>query len=231
MQLFEAMGKALCLGRLSSTARKQKCWLWRELIANTHGSGWHLWGQVSGERGRQDYRGRVRFSALLAAVAVRFGAIVAVVMAFLEDSFFVAANLVDLRSVVPWKRFEVAYVGAGELERIEEKSRAFVVNATVENGLHDLLNGDLNGVGVFQKRQFEAGIGFHADRSADAHISASARPRFVVPIAEVGVAQGNGVADLPVGENVIALFHFVSHKRKTAHNGAVCTPLYIPVKI
>jgi len=153
---------------------------------------------------------------------VRFGAVVAVILAFfvafiaanaiVEDFFVVSADVVDLRSVVGWKRFEVANVGAGELERVEEESGALIVNAAVENGLHDLLNGDLNGVGVFQERQFEAGIGFHAERSSDAEISASASASLVVPIAEIGVAHRNGVTDLSVGENVIALLLFGSHK-------------------
>jgi hypothetical protein len=62
------------------------------------------------------------------------------------------------------------------------------------------------------RTQFEAGIGFHADRSSNALIAASASASFVMPIAEVGVAHWNGVTDLPVGENVIALLLFGSHK-------------------
>jgi hypothetical protein len=132
-----------------------------------------------------------------------------------EDFLVFVADLDDL-GTVGGERSEVADVGAGELERVEEKSGTLVVNAAVEDGLHDLLNGDLDGVGVFEQRQLEAGIGFHADRSADAPVTAPAGARFVMPITEVGIAQRNGVAELAVGENVSAVSGFSGHKKRRA---------------
>ena len=77
-----------------------------------------------------------------------------------------------------------------------------------------------------QKGQFEAGIGFHADRSADAFVTAPASARLVVPVTEIGVAHGNGIADFAVGEDVIAAFLFVSHIGKPRFRRGVY-PLYI----
>jgi len=126
----------------------------------------------------------------------------------------------------------LAHVGAGELERVEKESGALVIQAAVEDGLHDLLKGDLDGVGIFEKRQLESGVGFLRNGSADAIMAATASASFVMPVTEIGIAHGNGVADFAIGKNVRALLLFVPHKMENRALGAVYPlPLYFPVKI
>jgi len=142
-----------------------------------------------------------------------------------EYFLIVAADSGDVWIAVHRPRREVTNVGAGELERVDEKSGAFVVDAAVENGLHDFLNADLNGVGIFEHRKIESGVAFHGDWSADVIVAAAARTRFVMPVAIIGVTHGNCIANLTIGKNMGAMSQFIWHKKDRAR-GAVY-PSYI----
>ncbi len=126
-------------------------------------------------------------------------------------------------------RGEVAKVGGGELDGVKEKSGSTAVNSSIENCLHDLLNCDLNGVAVFEQREFDGGFCLASERETDALKTALTGSCLVVPITEIRVSQGDGITDFSIDEDVVA-GTFFAH-RKSAHKGAVYPLLYFPVKI
>ena len=149
-----------------------------------------------------------------------------------KDFLVVFAKAAEARLAGEGERLQVANIGAGKLERVKEEPGAFGVNAAVENGLHDLLNGDLNGVCVLQQGQIESGVGFHAERTADALGATATGARLVMPVTVMRVAHGNSLTDLAVGKNVGTVLFFVVHKMENRAHGAVYPlPLYFRAKI
>src|SRR5581483_5287212 len=96
--------------------------------------------------------------------------------------------------------FEALEVDGGGLEHVEEQPGFFVGDAVVENGVADFHQGQLNGMGVFERRQLQgefAGFG--------AGVAALMLLGLGVVIAVIVTAHGGRSAADAIGFNVAAL--------------------------
>ncbi len=97
----------------------------------------------------------------------------------------------------------VLEVGAGGLEGVEKESGAAFAEASVEQAVDGLHEGDLNGVGVFENRELHevsGGEGVALETSAGAFALAG----LVVEIAEAAMAERRAAARLSVDLYMLA---------------------------
>jgi hypothetical protein len=121
---------------------------------------------------------------------------------FVVAQFLVVADAGDLFFGVPRFDVQATEIRCGDLQAVEKQSGAAAVEAAVKQGVQHLLQADLDGVAVFQHRQDDAGAGGASGRAADTFAVAAAVARLVVPVAQIGVAQGRALADFAVGQYV-----------------------------
>ena len=85
-------------------------------------------------------------------------------------------------------------VGGCDLQAVEQQSGFAIVDAAVEQGVQHLLHADLNGIAIFEQRKNDGTAGIAA--------VATAIPRLVMPVAEIGVAQSRAFTQLAVSAYV-----------------------------
>jgi len=113
---------------------------------------------------------------------------------FVVVQFLLITEADDLVVVRRRIGLEAVKVGGCDLQAVEQQSGFAIVDAAVEQGVQHLLHADLNGIAIFEQRKNDGAAGITA--------VATAMPRLVMPVAEIGVAQSRAFTQLAVGAHV-----------------------------
>ena len=92
----------------------------------------------------------------------------------------------------------------GGLECVEHESGALAIDASFDDGVHDLLNGDEHGIGVVEQGKDDVssdGGGGSLEWLCVVGVTSAC---FVVPMTEVGITESDGSADVSAGVDVTA---------------------------
>ena len=89
-----------------------------------------------------------------------------------------------------------------ELDGVKQRRGGSVVDASVEEGVLDLHDGEHDGFGAFEDGEFDAGVLVHADGAAEAYPSLLAPLPLVVEVAHGVMTESGGSAEDAVGLDV-----------------------------
>jgi hypothetical protein len=88
------------------------------------------------------------------------------------------------------------------LERVEQSGAHFDLNTTVEQGVLDFHDGDEDGFGAVEEREFDAGVLVEADGTAESDAALVSALPLVMEVAECVMAERGGAAFNSVGLDV-----------------------------
>jgi hypothetical protein len=98
-------------------------------------------------------------------------------------------------------------VGAGGLESVEDESGVAVIDAAVEEGFDGFHDGDLNGVGIFEKRELEGVQAREGLAGIATGVGAATTLGLIVEVAETTVFERGTAAGCSVGLDVLAKWY------------------------
>ena len=123
-----------------------------------------------------------------------------------EGKHFVDPRFGGLRGV----GFEgsVFEIGTRGLESVEDESGVAMIDAAIEEGFDGFHDGDLNGVGIFEKGELVGVLAAEGLAGIATGIGAATALGLVVEIAETPVFERGTAAELSVGLDVLASWYW-----------------------
>lgn len=98
-------------------------------------------------------------------------------------------------------------VGAGGLESVEDEPGVAMIDAAVEEGFDGFHDGDLDGVGIFEKGELEGVLAREGLAGIATGVGATTTLGLVVEVAETTVFERGTAAEFSVGLDVFAKWY------------------------